>query len=111
MCGTMSRMFPRDIWVSRVEASRFSAETCYLTFDGHRSDLFTPFVFKTTDFGKTWTNITSNLPENGPVYVIREDLKNKDLLFVGTEFAVFFSRNGGISWTKLNQNYADGGLP
>ncbi len=95
---------PKDIWVSRVEASRFSTETCYLTFEGHRSDLFAPFVFKTTDFGKTWTNITSNLPGDGPVYVIREDLKNKDLLFAGTEFAVFFSRNGGSSWTKLNQN-------
>lgn len=95
---------PQGIWVSRVEASRFSEGTCYLTFEGHRSDLFAPFVFKTTDFGQTWTNITSNLPEDGPVYVIREDLKNKNLLFVGTEFAVFFSKDGGNKWTKLNQN-------
>lgn len=95
---------PEGIWVSRVEASHFDEGTCYLTFDGHRSDIFNPYVFKTTDFGKTWTNITGNLPDAGPVYVIREDLKNKNLLFVGTEFAVFFSRDGGQSWTDLSLN-------
>jgi photosystem II stability/assembly factor-like uncharacterized protein len=95
---------PDGIWVSRVEASRFDEGTCYLTFDGHRSDLFKPYVFKTTDYGKTWTSISSNLPDGGPVYVIREDLKNKNLLFVGTEFAVFFTLTGGESWTKLNLN-------
>jgi len=95
---------PEGIWVSRVEASRFNKETCYVTFDGHRSDLFKPFVFKTKDFGKTWINISGNLPDGGPVYVIREDLKNKDLLFVGTEFDVFFSLDGGKTWTDLSLN-------
>jgi len=95
---------PEGIWVSRVQASRFDEETCYLTFDGHRSDLFKPYVFKTTDYGKTWTNITGNLPDGGPVYVIREDLKNKNLLFVGTEFDVFFSINSGKTWTDLSLN-------
>ncbi len=95
---------PEGIWVSRVEASRFDEGTCYLTFDGHRSDNFKPFVFKTTDLGETWTNITSNLPDGGSVYVIREDLKNKNLLFVGTEFAVFFSRDGGENWKNLSLN-------
>jgi photosystem II stability/assembly factor-like uncharacterized protein len=95
---------PEGIWVSRVEASHFDKGTCFLTFDGHRSDNFKPYVFKTTDFGKTWKNISSNLPDGGSVYVIREDLKNKNLLFVGTEFAVFFSINSGQNWTKLSQN-------
>lgn len=95
---------PEGIWVSRVEASHFDKGTCYLSFDGHRSDLFKPFVFKTTDFGETWTDISGNLPEEGPVYVIREDLKNKNLLFLGTEFAAFFSLNAGESWTKLSLN-------
>jgi hypothetical protein len=58
-------------------------------------------VYKTRDFGKAWTNITSNLPQNHPVYVIREDPKNRDLLFVGTEFAVFVSIDGGQSWDRL----------
>lgn len=95
---------PSGIWVSRVEASRFNEGTCYLTFDGHRSDVFLPYVFKTTDFGETWTSISANLPDDGPVYVIREDLKNKNLLFVGTEFAVFFSLDGGKTWTDFNLN-------
>jgi photosystem II stability/assembly factor-like uncharacterized protein len=95
---------PEGIWVSRIEASRFAEDTCYLTFDGHRSDLFKPYVFKTTDYGKTWKNISGNLPDDGPVYVIREDLKNKNLLFVGTEFAVFFSLDGGKSWTNISLN-------
>ncbi|MGB2844370.1 MAG: hypothetical protein WBC02_05915 [Candidatus Aminicenantaceae bacterium] len=95
---------PEGIWVSRVEASHFADGTCYLTFDGHRSDLFKPYVFKTTDYGKTWINISGNLPDGGPVYVIREDLKNKNLLFVGTEFAVFFSRDGGKNWNNLSLN-------
>jgi hypothetical protein len=92
---------PEEIWVSRVEASHFEKGTCYVTFDGHRSDIFTPFVYKTTDFGETWTNIANNLPQNHPVYVIREDIKNKDLLFVGTEFAVFVSIDGGEAWHRL----------
>jgi len=95
---------PAGMWVSRVEASRFDEGTCYLTFDGHRSDVFKPFVFKTADYGKIWTDITNNLPDGGPVYVIREDIKNKDLLFVGTQFGVFFSRDGGKGWTSLNLN-------
>jgi photosystem II stability/assembly factor-like uncharacterized protein len=95
---------PEGIWVSRVEASRFAEGTCYLTFDGHRSDIFKPYVFKTSDYGQTWTNITGNLPDGGSVYVIREDLKNKNLLFVGTEFAVFYSLDGGKNWTSLSLN-------
>ncbi|GAG05671.1 unnamed protein product, partial [marine sediment metagenome] len=95
---------PEDLWVSRVEASRFKKGTAYLTFDGHRSDKFKPWVFKTTDYGKTWTSISNNIPDGHSVYVIKEDLKNPDLLFVGTEFAVFYSINGGRTWTKLNNN-------
>jgi photosystem II stability/assembly factor-like uncharacterized protein len=82
---------PDGIWVSRVEASHYDEETCYVTFDGHRSDNFMPWVFKTTDFGQTWMSISSNLPDGQVAYVIREDRKNKDLLFLGTEFAVFVS--------------------
>ena len=92
---------PKTIWVSRVEASHFDKGICYVTFDGHRSDDFRPYVLKTNDFGQTWENITNDLPDGHCVYVIREDLKNKNLLFVGTEFGVFASINGGNSWTEL----------
>ncbi|MFQ5603337.1 MAG: hypothetical protein ACE5HS_08730 [bacterium] len=95
---------PAGIWVSRVEASHFEAGVCYLTFDGHRSDDLSTWIFKTSDFGQTWTNITSNLPDDQPIYVIREDLKNKNLLFTGSEFACFVSLNGGTSWARLMNN-------
>lgn len=92
---------PEGLWVSRVEASHFDQGTCYVAFDGHRSDIFKPYLFKTTDFGKTWENIGSNLPDGYCIHVVREDKKNKNLLFVGTEFAVFTSINGGATWTRL----------
>ena len=95
---------PEDLWVSRLEASHFAEGTAYLTFDGHRSANFKPWVFKTIDYGKSWTNISSNLPDDHPVYVIKEDLKNPNLLFVGTEFATFYSVTGGKSWTTLTRN-------
>jgi len=95
---------PPGLWCSRVEASRFDEGTCYVTFDGHRSDDFHPYVFKTVDFGKTWAAITAGIPDGQPVYVIREDPVAKDLLFLGTEFGVYFSRNAGASWSSLLLN-------
>ncbi len=95
---------PHEIWCSRVEASHFDEGTAFATFDGHRSDDFHVYAYKTTDFGKTWAPITAGIPDGQPVYVIREDAKNKDLLYLGTEFGVFISRNGGQSWTSFNRN-------
>lgn len=100
------RGVPAGLWVSRVEASHFDEQTAYVTIDGHRSDIFQPFVFKTTDFGQTWINITSNLPQGHCVHVIREDLVNPDLLFIGTEFGVFASLDGGKNWFPFGE-----GLP
>ena len=95
---------PEGIWCSRVEASHFEEGVCYATFDGHRSDNFEPYVFKTDDYGQTWINITNNIPFGQCAYVIKEDLKNPNLLFVGTEFALFYSITGGDQWCKLNKN-------
>jgi photosystem II stability/assembly factor-like uncharacterized protein len=92
---------PARLWVSRVEASHFDAGTAYVAFDGHRSDDFRPWVYRTTDYGSNWTSISSNLPGNQPVYVLREDLRNPKLLFVGTEFAMYASVNGGRRWDRL----------
>jgi photosystem II stability/assembly factor-like uncharacterized protein len=92
---------PKGMWCSRVAASGFDEGTAYATFDGHRSDVFKPFVYKTTDYGKTWTAIAAGIPDGQPVYVILEDPKNKNLLFLGTEFGAFFSINAGKSWTSL----------
>ena len=66
--------------------------------DGHRSDDLRPYIFKTTDFGKTWTSVSGNLPMFGNVQVVREDRKNPNLLFAGTEFGLFMSFDRGQSW-------------
>ena len=95
---------PEGIWCSRVEASHFNEGTAYVTFDGHRSDDFNPYVFKTIDFGATWTDVSGNLPDGQSLYVIKEDFKNPDLLFVGSEFACFTTINGGDSWYRLDNN-------
>ncbi|MCJ7680379.1 MAG: hypothetical protein MUP70_06630, partial [Candidatus Aminicenantes bacterium] len=88
---------PPNTWCSRLEASHFEAGTAYAAFDGHRTDDYGTYVYKTSDFGKTWTSIKGNLPF-GWIHVIREDLKNPSLLFVGMEFGVFASLDGGGSW-------------
>ena len=90
-------------WVSRVEASSSDPGTAYVSYTGLRNDDFKPFLYKTTDFGQTWASIAANLP-NEPVNVVREDPKNLNLVFVGTDFAVYASFDGGKAWTKLKGN-------
>ncbi len=90
-------------WVSRVEASNFEAGTAYVTITGYREDVFKPFVWKTTDYGATWTSIAGNLP-NDPLCVIREHHQNPNLLFVGSTKQVLVSINGGKSWFSLRNN-------
>ena len=94
------RDVPRETHVSRVEASHFDGGTCYVTFDGHRTDDHKPYVFVTRDYGATWTSIANNLPE-GNVNVIREDPKNRNLLYLGTEYAFYISLNGGREWKQF----------
>jgi photosystem II stability/assembly factor-like uncharacterized protein len=94
----------KEFYVSRVRPSRFDAGTCYVTFDGHESGNFRPWVFQTTDYGATWRDITGNLPEREPVYVIEQDYKNPQLLFVGTEFAIYYSITDGNTWTRFSRN-------
>jgi len=91
-----------DAVVSGIEASRTAAGTAYVTFERHMMDDFKPYVFKTTDYGATWTNITGNLPSNAYAQVIREDPKNPALLYYGSEYGLFASWTGGTSWTKLS---------
>ena len=93
---------PKETHVSRVEASPFDAGGAYVTFDGHRTDDHKPYVFATRDFGETWTSIASNLPI-GNVNVITADNRNRNLLFLGTEYAIFVSMNAGREWKPLMQ--------
>ncbi|MBA2688059.1 MAG: hypothetical protein H0U64_08155 [Gemmatimonadaceae bacterium] len=94
---------PAKTWVSRVEPSHFDTATVYVTFDGHRNDDFRPHVFISNDFGRTFRSVSANLPSGGSdfVQVIREDLVNRDLLFVGTDVGLYVSTNRGGSWQKF----------
>jgi hypothetical protein len=87
--------------ISRIEPSRYDASTAYLAVDGHRLDDMKPYLFVTKDYGATWTSIVNNLPKWGTVNVIRQDPKNKDLLYAGTEFGLYISLNGGAEWKEF----------
>jgi photosystem II stability/assembly factor-like uncharacterized protein len=89
--------------IATIEPSRFAEGRCYVAFDGHRQDDDSPLLYVTEDFGKTWSSITANLPW-GSTRCLREDIQNPNLLFVGTEFAVWVSIDRGHYWTKLNNN-------
>ncbi|HPW18520.1 MAG TPA: hypothetical protein PLP83_09110 [Candidatus Aminicenantes bacterium] len=87
-------------WVSRVAASPSDPAVAYLSFTGFRNDDFRAFLYRTADYGATWTSLAAGLPEE-PVNVVREDPKNPDLLFVGTDFGVYVSIDGGRAWAKM----------
>lgn len=94
---------PGRRWVSSIEASRHKPERAYVVLDGHRSDDDEPYVFMTNDYGETWKSLRANLPW-GSTRVLREDVQNQDLLYLGTEFACWVSLNRGEKWTKINNN-------
>jgi len=94
---------PFQKWVSRIAASAFDIGTVYMTQNGKRDDDFTPYIWKSADFGRTWTSIASNIPM-GPVNVIREDPVNKDILYVGTDTGVYVSTDGGKAWHTIGTN-------
>ncbi len=92
-----------ECYVSRVRASNFLEGTAYVTKNGYKLDEFRPFVYKTEDYGATWTSLNAGLPDE-PVNVIFEDAKNPDLLFLGNDTGIFVSINGGKRWVKMNNN-------
>lgn len=91
---------PDEMWVSRVFASPHDAGTAFVSKTGYRNDDFRPYLFKTTDYGATWTSIAANLPDR-PVNVVVQDRRNPDLLFVGTDGGVHVSIDGGRRWLPL----------
>ncbi len=94
---------PYQKWVSRIVASKYDMGTVYLTQRGREDDDFKPYVWKSTDFGKTWVDISKGLPL-GPVSVIREDPVDRNILYVGTDLGVYVSKDGGKSWQVLGGN-------
>jgi photosystem II stability/assembly factor-like uncharacterized protein len=90
--------------ISIIDASPFDAGTAYVAVDRHQNDDMHPYIFKTVDYGKTWTKITNGIPENTFVRVVREDPKKRGLLYAGTETGMFVSFNGGADWRSLQLN-------
>jgi photosystem II stability/assembly factor-like uncharacterized protein len=92
-----------DAYVSRVRASSHVAGRAYVAKNGYRFDDFKPYLYRTDDFGATWTSISNTLPAE-PINVVYEDHKNPDLLFVGNDTGVFVSIDRGARWVKMNNN-------
>ncbi len=90
--------------VSGIEASPFDAATAYVVVDAHKLDDMRPYLFKTSDGGKTWDRLTAKLPPDIYLHAVREDPKQKGLLYLGTERGVSFSRDDGASWQELKLN-------
>jgi photosystem II stability/assembly factor-like uncharacterized protein len=105
---TWTNVTPKEMpeWglVSLIEASRFDVATAYVAVDGHKLDNSKPYIFKTTDFAKTWTKITAGLPEYSYVHAVREDPARKGLLYAGTETGVWVSFDDGSHWRTLQLN-------
>jgi photosystem II stability/assembly factor-like uncharacterized protein len=97
---------PETTYVSDILPSQHDAATVYATFNNHKNNDFKPYILKSTDKGKTWTSISSNLPDHEPVWTIVEDHVDPNLLFCGTEFGLYVTVDGGKKWIELKS-----GLP
>jgi photosystem II stability/assembly factor-like uncharacterized protein len=94
---------PTRKWISRVVASRYAEGTVYVTQRGREDDDFAPYIYKSSDYGKTFTSLVANVPA-GPVNVIREDPTDPNTLYIGTDFGAFVSTDGGRQWHVLGGN-------
>ena len=101
----ISDSLPQELWVSRVQFSKHQPNRIYATLNGYRLDDFTPYVFVSDDLGASWQNISGNLADS-PVNVIREDATNENILFVGTDRALYVSVDRGGGWHAFDE-----GLP
>ena len=95
---------PEMAYVNDLKADNFNPNIVYAVLDNHKYGDYKPYVYKSTNKGQTWKSIVSNLPERSHSWRIVQDHVKKDLLFLGTEFGVYFSVNGGEIWTKLTGN-------
>jgi photosystem II stability/assembly factor-like uncharacterized protein len=97
---------PDKAFINDIKADRFDANTVYVAMDDHKNGDFAPYLIKSTDRGESWSLISDDLPDRHLVWRVIQDHEKQDLLFVGTEFGVFFTVDGGENWQELN-----GGVP
>jgi len=98
----ISGNLPKELWVSNVYASNHDEKVVYLSLDGYRWDNFSPYLFQSKNYGKTWESITSNLPDS-PINVVIEDNVNEDILYVGNDHGVYISLDQGKTWEPFNK--------
>jgi photosystem II stability/assembly factor-like uncharacterized protein len=92
---------PEFTYISDIQADKHDENTVYISFSNLKRDDFTPYIFKSTDKGQTWNSIAGNLPENQTIHAIQQDFVKSDILFVGTEFGVYTTVDGGKNWVQL----------
>lgn len=97
---------PERAYINDIKADLFDVNVAYLAMDNHKEGDYRPFLYKTTDKGKTWKSIVNNLPQNTIIWRIVQDHVDPKLLFIGTEFGIFATTNGGQTWVQMK-----GGLP
>jgi len=97
---------PEHAWINGVEASRFAPGRVYVTANNYRNDDYGNYLYRSDDYGESWRDITADLPPARVLRTLREDPRNPEVLYLGAEFGLYYSRNAGQGWTKLT-----GGLP
>ncbi len=95
---------PKSSWFQGIEASHHAENTVYVAIDNHRSNDMTNYVYKSSDGGRTFASIAGDLPASRVVRTVREDRRNPNVLFLGTEFGIFYTWNGGTNWVELKNN-------
>ena len=98
----ISGNLPKKLWVSNVYASNHDEKVVYLSLDGYRWDNFSPYLFQSKNYGKSWESISSNLPDS-PINVVIEDNVNEDILYVGNDHGVYISLDQGKTWEPFNK--------
>lgn len=97
---------PERAYINDIKADLYDANKVYVAIDAHKQGDFKPYLFMSSNGGKTWVNITGNIPENNYIWRIVQDHVNPELFFIGTEFGIYFTMNSGKNWVQLK-----GGLP
>lgn len=95
---------PEETWINTFEPSSHKAGTAYVAINNYRNNDFNNYIYKTTDYGKTWASVEGDLPEGRVARTLREDPKNPNVLYLGTELGLFYTNNGGRNWVELKSN-------
>lgn len=95
---------PKETWINTFEPSSHTAGTAYVAINNYRNNDFNNYIYRTADYGKTWESVVGDLPANRVARALREDPKNPNLLYLGTEFGLFISVDRGEHWVELKSN-------